>query len=237
MIVLAIVAERAANAQSLEELDLADDGVRDDLADSDHYIDRLRLPEEVAPTFRPVRSRTMQLAPWRQMIAACRCEDIEVPRVIAHAPSLADVVAAAQRAAGLSESPVRGWQRRSRFSALVPRVIARAGNSESWRDISDPTVSHALSLGGSLAWRLDRLIYDPNEPRFALYELSRRRERRRIAYLAGRAYVAWLEALGLAATVGEDDAAGQLALMQATADLDALTDGWFSHTANTARSP
>lgn len=230
-----------------------DDGIRERARDGDgaDAEDRMR----VAPGTVALRASMTAFARWsrkagtcrcdarepaaliERAVAACRCEGHEIGAELVRAPSLSDVVAAAQRAAGLSESPVPGWRRRSRFSALVPRITARAGNSESWRDISDPTISHALSLGGSLAWRLDRLIYDPNEPRFALYELTRRRERRRIAHLAGRAYVAWLEAVAIAASAGEDDAAGQLALMQATADLDALTDGWFSYTAKPARSP
>jgi hypothetical protein len=162
---------------------------------------------------------------WRRA-APCDCDRNTLARAVANAPSLHEVVQAAERAAGLSDDPTAGWRRRSRLAALVPWITVRAGNSDSWRDVADPTVSHAAALGGALAWRLDRLVYDPNEPRFATYDLARRRERRRIAYATSAAYFAWIEAVA----AGDSDPRGTLVLMEAVANLDAMTDAWFSHT-------
>jgi hypothetical protein len=152
-------------------------------------------------------------------------------RTIATAPPLPDVIAAAERAAGVAGDPLPGWRTRSRLAALVPWMSVRAGNSDSWRDVIDPTVSHAVALGATLAWRLDRLVYDPNEPRFATLDVARRRERRRIAHITTAAYFAWIEAAAAGATPGvRTDPQARLALMEAVARLDALTATWFSHT-------
>lgn len=161
----------------------------------------------------------------------CDCDDEMLARAIAAAPPLADVIAAAERAAGVAGDPTPGWRTRSRLAALVPWATFRAGNSDSWRDVYDPTVSHAVALGGTLSWRLDRLVYDPNEPRFATLDIARRRERRRIAHVTSAAYFAWIEAAAAGATPGvRTTPQARLALMEAVAHLDALTATWFSHT-------
>jgi len=162
--------------------------------------------------------------PWRSS-APCNCDGDALARAIANAPPLSEVITAAERAAGLAGDPTPGWRRRSRLATLLPWVTVRAGNSESWRDVSDPTISHAMALGGAVAWRLDRLLYDPNEPRFVAFDVARRRERRRLAHATTAAYVAWIEAVAS----NETDPRGRLVLMEALANLDALTDTWFSH--------
>jgi hypothetical protein len=153
--------------------------------------------------------------------------------VIEGAPPLSAVVAATLRAGGLADDPVPGWRTRSRWSALVPAVTSRMGNSQSWREVTDPTVSRALSYDVRVSWRLDRLIYDPNEPRFAAFDISRRRERRRLIAMATHAYVEWLHARSEIAEQTrreESDAPRRLIEVHlALAELDALTDGWFSH--------
>jgi hypothetical protein len=163
--------------------------------------------------------------PWPR-VAPCDCDGDALARALASAPPLSEVIAAAERAAGLAGDPTPSWRRRSRLAALVPRVTLRAGNSESWRDIDDPGVHHAAALGGSVAWTLDRLVYDPNEPRFSTYDVARRRERRRLAHATSAAYFAWIEVVAAAGTDPRD----QLTLMEAVAHLDAMTATWFSHT-------
>jgi hypothetical protein len=170
--------------------------------------------------------------------APCDCDAPTLARIAATAPSLASIVERAHAVAGLaaSDNPVRGWRRRSRWSALIPVVSVRAGNSQSWRDILDPallgtssapgspTLNHSLSYDVRLGWRLEHLLYDPNEPRFTAFELGRRRERRKLAALASRAYFVWLRA----SVAVERDARWQLRVAESEAQLDALTDGWFS---------
>src|SRR6185436_11108907 len=95
----------------------------------------------------------------------------------------------------------RGWRRRSRWSALVPYVSVRAGTSQSWRDLIDPalasgsspspSLNHSLSYDVRLAWHLDHLLFDHNEPRITAFELARRRDRRKLAALASHAYFVW----------------------------------------------
>ena len=155
------------------------------------------------------------------------CDVATLSRLAARGPSVADVVAAAERAAGVASGadPTSSWRRRSRWSSLVPWITVRAANTQSWRDVDDPTlltVHHAAAFDGRLAWHLDHLVFDPDEPRFMAFELSRRRERRKLAAIASRAYFTWLRA----AIATERDTRWQLRL--AEAELDALTDGWFS---------
>jgi hypothetical protein len=163
--------------------------------------------------------------PWRRP-APCNCDDDALTRALASAPPLSEVIAAAERAAGIADDPTPSWRRRSKLAALVPRVTLRAGNSESWRDVDDPSVHHAAALGGAVAWQLDQLVYDPNEPRFTTYDIARRRERRRIAHATSAAYFAWIEVVATAGTDPRD----RLTLMEAVANLDAMTATWFSHT-------
>jgi hypothetical protein len=147
------------------------------------------------------------------------------------APQLADVIAAAHRTAGIDRgsNPVASWRARSRWSALVPSVSVRAGNTASWRDVDDPTlltVSRGAAFDVRASWRLDELIYDPNEARFEGFELAMRRERRKVASITTRLYFAWVRAASRAA-----DGADPRVLLRAAelaAQLDALTSGWFS---------
>jgi hypothetical protein len=179
---------------------------------------------EAEPVWRR-RRLTSSTAAATAAATECDCEpEDDFVRVFAMAPALDAVIHAAHRAAGLDHDPGGGWRVRSRVAALVPWLTVRAGNSESWRSVTDPTISYAASAGIALAWRLDRLVYDPNEPRFRTLDLQRRRERRRLALIVNRAYFAWVEA----AAAAEHDIGWLPRLHQAHADLDALTDGWFS---------
>lgn len=155
----------------------------------------------------------------------------DVASIARTAPPLRDTVAAAHRAAGVASStaPTGGWRARSRWSALIPIISFRVGNSSSWRDVDDPTlvtINHGASFNVGASWRLDELVYDPNEPRFESFELGLRRERRKLASIATHLYFRWLRAATTAA-VRADPAAG-LRAAELSAQLDALTAGWFS---------
>lgn len=153
--------------------------------------------------------------------------------VVLHtAPALADVIAAAQRTAGIDRAsdPVASWRARSRWSAIIPTVSVRAGNTASWREVDDPTllaVSHGAAFDIRASWRLDELLYDPNELRFAGFELATRRERRKVATITAHVYFAWVRAASRAADAAADPRI-VLRAAELAAQLDALTDGWFS---------
>lgn len=147
-----------------------------------------------------------------------------IARVITFAPPVGEVVAAAYRAAGLASDPIPGWRRRSRWSSLVPLVSTRAGQNHSWREVDDPTISRGVGLDVRATWRLDHLLFDPNEPRIATLDVARRRERRRVAAIAIHLYYDWIAARAAA----DADARVELEAQEQAAELDALTDGWFS---------
>lgn len=135
-----------------------------------------------------------------------------VPRV---APAVADVVAAAYRAAGLDRAPGRALARRARLAGLVPYVSVRTVRDTSWRD-GEHNVGRGLTYEVRASWRLDRLVFDGRELAAAGLEAARRRERRSLASQVIRSYFRWRRA----ARTGQDG--------EAAAELDALTDGWFS---------
>jgi hypothetical protein len=68
------------------------------------------------------------------------------------------------------------------------------------------------------------LLFDPNEPRIATLDVARRRERRRVAAIAIHLYFDWVAARAAA----DSDVRAELDAQEKTAELDALTAGWFS---------
>jgi hypothetical protein len=74
-----------------------------------------------------------------------------------------------------------------------------------------------------LTWRLERLVFSPDEPR--LFESERRARRDRIALRqeVATAYYRWRR---VAAQAGTDD--GALAAAEAFAQVDAFTGGWLA---------
>jgi hypothetical protein len=131
--------------------------------------------------------------------------------------AVAEVAAAALRAAGLEHDPTHGWTTRARLAGLVPMFSARYGRNLTWKDVDDPTLGYTNMYDLRATWRLERLLFDPNEIRIAAIDVSRRREKRRVEMLAVHSYLAWLRL----------PRASDKAVLLA-ADLDAITDGWFS---------
>lgn len=157
------------------------------------------------------------------------------------APSAAAVVAAAYRAAGLDRDLARSWSRRARLAGLIPWLTVRTGRDIRWQ--SDAvSVDHDMAIDVRATWRLDRLAFDGRELQAASIEAARRRERRRLATHVIRTYYAWQRAARGACQIGGcDDATVEPGLsgdperpntrsraQEAAAELDALTDGWFS---------
>ncbi len=147
-----------------------------------------------------------------------------VERVVTLAPPIASVIAAAYRAAGLAEDPTRGWRHRSRLASLIPAIGVSIGQNQSWRDVTDPTIHRGIAGSMRASWHLDRLLYDPNEMRIASLDVARRREKRRLAARTIDVYFDWVAARAAA----DRDAGAVLDAAAKAAELDAMTDGWFS---------
>jgi len=165
-------------------------------------------------------------------------------------PRISEVLSAAYAAAGLDRDPGRGWIRRTRLAGLVPWLTVRTTRDTSWQD-AHSEIGHGTTLELRATWRLDRLLFDGRELQVATIEAARRRERTRLASHVIRAYYAWRRAAGGAAARAVDPASGDdddradrlddaasragddrsaTRLDEAIAELDALTDGWFSET-------
>jgi hypothetical protein len=151
---------------------------------------------------------------------------LAAPRVPVTGPSIDAVLSAAYTAAGLDRDPGRSWIRRARVAGLLPWVAVRTARNTSWHD-EDSEVGHGESLEVRATWRLDRLLFDSHELQIASIQAARRRERRGLATQVIRSYVAWRRAAEGASAAGDDRMTGPAA--EAAAELDALTDGWFSN--------
>jgi hypothetical protein len=134
-------------------------------------------------------------------------------------PSVAAVIAAAHGAAGLRGDPARAWAARSRASGLVPWVSVRIGRDTRWEEL-DPDADRTSTLELRATWRLDRLLADPRELQVASVAAARRREQQQLATRVIRAYFEWKRWVA--------SAPGGLRAEEAAAELDAMTDGWFS---------
>jgi hypothetical protein len=145
------------------------------------------------------------------------------PRRAVRGPGVGAVLAAAYAAAGLDHDPKDSWIRRARLAGLVPWVTVRTTRDTSWQD-DQSEVGHGTSLELRATWRLDRLLFDSRELQVAAVESARRRERRRLAARVIRTYFAWRRA----ASIASDDERVATRVAEAAAELDALTDGWFS---------
>jgi hypothetical protein len=155
-------------------------------------------------------------------------------------PLISAVLSAAYAAAGLDRDPGHGWIQRTRLAGLIPWLTVRTTRDTSWQD-AHAEVGHGTSLEFRATWRLDRLLFDGRELEVATIEAARRRERARLASHVIRAYYAWRRAAAGTTRTGDDratariDDAGRVIddramtrLDEAVAELDALTDGWFS---------
>lgn len=152
-------------------------------------------------------------------------------------PRIADVLQAAYRTAGLDQSPARSWVRRGRVAGLMPWLTVRTGRNTRWEDDASSGIDRSSGVEVRATWRLDRLVFSGNELQVATIEAARRRERRRLATRVIRAYFTWrraaLRAEGAATPPGETKWRSTRA-EEAIAELDALTDGWFSTSLSTS---
>lgn len=138
-------------------------------------------------------------------------------------PTIAAVLSAAYRAAGLDRQPGRSWVRRARWAGLLPWLTVRTGRNTSWQT-DDSSIDHGMALDVRATWRLDRLVFDGRELQVASIEAARRRERRQLASHVIRVYFGWRRAVARTTRYP----ATRARALEAAAELDALTDGWFS---------
>jgi hypothetical protein len=191
----------------------------------------LRSPGAAAPaTTRAATSNAGDRGPGRTNPADGaganpEADELAGYRIPVAGPTVDAVLTAAYAAAGLDHDPADSWIRRARLAGLVPWVTVRTASDTSWQD-DHSEVGHGTSIEVRATWRLDRLLFDNHELQVAGLEAARRRERRRLAARVIRAYFTWRRAAGVAFPADDDRVAIRVA--ETTAELDALTDGWFS---------
>jgi hypothetical protein len=152
-------------------------------------------------------------------------------------PIVDDVVAAALRYAGLAERPETGLRRRARLAAALPTLTLAASRDTTWaeadagaRIVGD--VDRELVFEARATWRLDRLVFDGAELR--AHALGQQRARARAAVAAQttalfyRRRAAQLEAMWTAPATPAEQVRRDLAIEELSAQLDALTGGWWS---------
>lgn len=139
---------------------------------------------------------------------------------------------AAVRNLGLHERP--RWRARSRWAAALPVLTMRADRGMGWADggttrTAPIAVDHDQGAEIRLTWRLDRLIYDPSEPRLFEEERAARRARVSLDQEVTHLYFQWRRAAADAEDTedGGDEGGEQLDEAETFAQLDALTGGWL----------
>ncbi len=155
------------------------------------------------------------------------------------APGLRELRGAARKHAGLLEIP--RWRGRARTAALLPYLSLRAARALDWDDTaltraSAPEVDHQVVLEARMTWRLDRLLYEPAEPRLHGVEHAAVKARAALDAEVTTLYFRWrrarleLDRAARAADADDDAAEPRLALdvEEALAQLDARTGGWLT---------
>lgn len=160
-------------------------------------------------------------------------------------PTVAQTIDAALRQAGLSRSRAGSWQRRLRWSFLLPRIGARFGRSSATSDYLDydPTTAgdldrrryNGIRWQVHATWDLSSLVFDSTELRVvdAAGELQRRRRElvRRVVTLYFRR-CGLLDMAMAGPRTGPRRRTQQLKLLRTNALLDALTGGLFTSMAH-----
>jgi hypothetical protein len=169
----------------------------------------------------------------------------------AREPALAEVRSAALRYAGLGESPASGWSRRARAAALLPTLTlrARVGSGQDEGRTRQSTGTERLDVGSDhdrvyearAVWELDRLVFDDAEIRAA--QTAQRLHQARLQLVAQvTAVFHQRRRLQLEDILDRTDdpaaaALRALEIAELTAQLDALTDGYFSRYARRRFDP
>jgi len=151
-------------------------------------------------------------------------------------PSVEEAVAAAVRHAGLAGRPEAGLKRRARLSAALPTLSLKAGRDTVWNEAEAGArvvgdVEQEVVLEARATWRLDRLMFDDVELRIASLGQQRAKARAAVAAqttaLFYKRRAAQIETLWHPPDTIEDQVRRDLVLDELTAQLDALTGGWW----------
>lgn len=147
-------------------------------------------------------------------------------------PRLRSIQDAAARTLALDERP--RWRARSRWSALLPIVTARVDRNLGWKEGGAAQtvpieVDHDQGAEVRMTWRLERLVYDRDEPSLLAAERSARRARVALDQEVTQLYFRWRRVVADAADPdrGGGDRDDRLNEAEAFAQLDAVTGGWL----------
>jgi hypothetical protein len=167
---------------------------------------------------------------------------------IEHAePTAAATVRAALRHAGLAHRPEVSMRRRARLAAALPTLSLKAARQTDWDEASGDRadvvgdVGQEVVLEARATWRLDRLVFDGAELRTVALGQQRARARAALAsettslYYKRRALQ--VDQLWHPPETIEEQIKDELALEELTAQLDALTGGWWSDQRGSEAAP
>ena len=163
-------------------------------------------------------------------------------RIEASEPTLEQTRRAALRYAGLAERSETSWSQRARLSALLPVLTVEIDRgTEQDRDLSrSSTGTERLDLGSDrevsvearAVWNLDRLVFSDLELRAHKAARARHGERAqlltRVTALYFQRRKMQIATLWAPAGAPGKRALERLAIAELTAQLDALTGGYFS---------
>ncbi|MBK9033970.1 MAG: hypothetical protein IPL61_22335 [Myxococcales bacterium] len=161
----------------------------------------------------------MSLLMWTWLLGAAAAS------ARAECPKLAAVQSAAERYAGLASTP--GWRGRARWSAVVPTLIVRIHDDVAWDEATGASrsgpVKRDQGFDVRMSWRLDRLVFDPDEPRLYAAEQRARLARITLRQQVASAYYRWRRAWPLRG----NSADAALVADETLAAVDAFTGGWL----------
>lgn len=157
-------------------------------------------------------------------------------QITADEPTVRETVAAALKYAGLARGGETSMRRRARLAAALPTLTLRVSRSTKWDETEEDArvvgdVGQDLVLEARATWRLDRLVFDGAELRIASLAQQRARARASLSAQTTTLYykrrAAQLDAVWHPAETVEEEMQRDLALEELTAQLDALTGGWW----------
>lgn len=169
----------------------------------------------------------------------------------AREPALGEVRAAALRYAGLGDAPAASWSRRARSAALLPTLSlrARVGQAHDEDHTRQSTGAERLNIASDedlvyearAVWKLDRLVFDDAEIRAA--QTGQRLHQARLQLLSQVTAIFYqrrrlqLEEVLDRADDPATSAGRAIEIAELTAQLDALTNGYFSRYARRPFDP
>lgn len=174
---------------------------------------------------------------WGVVIALVAPQDVLAQAAARDVPVRQVVQMALRAARGLGPARVRELARRARLAGLVPqlRLSAERGleqdlssSSTTAVDRRNTAVGDALSLGATLTFDLDRLVFAPEEVRLLSIERWLEADLRKLAAEVVRLYYQRRRLMREQASAPVPDPELTDAIAEIEATLDALTEGGFT---------